>query len=282
MFGLGLSLTVEDFRRVIRFPRAVTVALACQIIVLPAVCLGMAHAFGLPAALAVGLMLLAASPGGPAANLYSHLARGDVALNVTLTAVNAVLSLVTLPLILGFALQHFVDSDQTIPLQLGKVISVIALVLAPVAIGMTVRARRPDFADRFDRPVRLASTTFLVIVIAVAVFGERENIVGYVQQVGIAALSFNITSLLVGYFVPRLLRIERRQAIAIGMEIGVHNGVLAITIALNVLGNSAMSIPPAVYAIISLVTAAVFGFVVSRRTPDERGAGQPGFEPATS
>jgi BASS family bile acid:Na+ symporter len=193
-----------------------------------------------------------------------------------------VLSLVTLPLILGFALQHFVDSDQTIPLQLGKVISVIALVLAPVAIGMTVRTRRPDFADRFDRPVRLASTTFLVIVIAVAVFGERENIVGYVQAVGIAALSFNITSLLVGYFVPRLLRIERRQAIAIGMEIGVHNGVLAITIALNVLGNSAMSIPPAVYAIISLVTAAVFGFVVSRRTPDERGAGQPGFEPATS
>jgi BASS family bile acid:Na+ symporter len=265
MFGLGLSLSVEDFRRVIVFPRAVTVALICQTVVLPAVCLGIAHAFALPPALAVGLMLLAASPGGPAANLYSHLARGDVALNITLTAVNGVLSLITLPVILGFALQHFLDSDQAIPLQLSKVISVIALVLAPVAVGMVVRTRWPEIANRFDRPVRRASTAFLVLAIAAAVFNERANVVTYVQQVGVAALAFNLVSLLVGYFVPRLFRIERRQAIAIGMEIGIHNAVLAMAIAVNVLGDPTMSIPPAVYAIIALFTAAIFGFIVSRR-----------------
>jgi len=265
MFGLGLGLTVDDFRRVIRFPKAVAVALLCQTILLPAACLGIAHAFALRPELAVGLMLLAASPGGPTANLYSHLARGDVALNITLTAVNAVLSLVTLPLILGFALQHFLEKDQTIPLQLSKVISVIALVIAPVAIGMFVRARWPERADRFDRPVRIASTTFLVLAVAAAVLGQRENILSYAKQVGLAALAFNLVSLSVGYFIPRLLRIERRQAIAIGMEIGIHNAVLAIAIALNVLNNQPMSIPPAVYTIISLFTAAAFGFIVSRR-----------------
>ena len=214
-------------------------------------------------------MLLAASPGGPAANLYSHLARGDVALNITLTAVNAVLSLVTLPLILGFALRHFLADDEAIPLQLGKVISVIALVIAPVAIGMVVRARRPAIAERFDRPVRIASTAFLVLVIASALFDERENILTYVKQVGLAALTFNVLSLLVGYFVPRLFRLGKRQATAIGMEIGIHNAVLAIAIAVNVLGNSNMAIPPAVYTIISLFTAAAFGFLISRGHREE-------------
>jgi BASS family bile acid:Na+ symporter len=277
MFGLGLSLRVADFRRVIVFPRAVAVALVCQTVVLPPVCLGIAHAFALPPELAVGLMLLAASPGGPAANLYSHLARGDVALNITLTAVNSLLSLVTLPLILGFALHHFLGSDQSIPLQLSKLISVIALVIMPVAIGMITRARRPGVADRFDRAVRLASMAFLVLVVVAAVFDQRANIVDFVRQVGLAALAFNILSLSIGYFVPRLCHVERRQAIAIGMEIGIHNAVLAIVITVTVLNEPAMSIPPAVYAIISLLTASVMGFIVARQRPQgENWRGLPG------
>lgn len=174
--------------------------------------------------------------------------------------------LVTLPLIPGFALQHTLDDDQAIPLQPSKV---IAIVIAPVAIGMFIRARQPEFADRFDRPERIASTVLLVLVIAAALFDERENIVTFVKQVGLAALTFNVVSLLVGHFVPRLLRIERRQSIAIGMEIGIHNAVLVIAIAVNVLGNRNIAIPPAVHTIISLFTAAAFGYLVSRRRVDE-------------
>jgi BASS family bile acid:Na+ symporter len=265
MLGLGLSLRVDDFRRIIMYPRAAAVGLVSQMLVLPVVCLGIAHAFALPPQLAVGLMLLAASPGGATANLFSHLAKGDVALNITLTAVNSVLSVITLPLLVSFSMTHFLGADHAIPLQLSKVLSVVAVVLIPVAIGMVVRSRWPDLADRFDRPVRLVSAVFLVLVIAAAVFKERAHVVLYLQQVGLAALAFNLASLAVGYFVPRLLRVERRQAIAIGMEIGIHNGTLAITVALNVLGNPTMSIPPAVYSLIMFFTAAAFGLLVARR-----------------
>jgi BASS family bile acid:Na+ symporter len=265
MLGLGLSLRVDHFHRIVRYPRSAAVGLVSQILVLPVVCLGIAHAFALPPQLAVGLMLLAASPGGATANLFSHLAKGDVALNITLTAVNSVLSVITLPLLVSFSMTHFLDTDQAIPLQLSKVISVVAVVLTPVAIGMVVRSRRPDVADRLDRPVRLVSAVFLVLVIAAAVFRERANVTLFFEQVGLAALAFNLASLAVGYFVPRLLRVERRQAIAIGMEIGIHNGTLAITVALNVLGDPVMAIPPAVYSLIMFFTAAAFGTIVARR-----------------
>jgi bile acid:Na+ symporter, BASS family len=266
MLGLGLSLRVDDFRRIVVYPRPVAVGLISQVLVLPVVCLGIAHVFALPPPLAVGLMLLAASPGGATANLFSHLAKGDVALNITLTAVNSVLSMITLPLLVSFSLAHFLGADRAIPLQLSKVISVVAVVLVPVAIGMVVRSRRPDVADGLDRPVRLVSAVFLILVIAAAVFKERAQMGAYFQQVGSAALVFNLASLAVGYFVPRLFRVERRQAIAIGMEIGIHNGTLAIAVALNVLGEPVMAIPAAVYSLIMFFTAAAFGMFVARRT----------------
>ncbi len=269
MLGLGLSLTIADFKRVVKYPRAVAIGLACQMLILPAACLGIAHAFSLPPELAVGLMLLAASPGGATANLFSHLAKGDVALNITLTAVNSVLSLATLPLIVNFSLDHFIGADKSIPLQFSKVVSVVAIVLVPVFIGMTIRSKKPAFADSLDKPVRIISAVFLLLVIAASVVKERANILDYIQAVGLAALAFNLTSLAVGYFVPRIARVEPRQAVAIGMEIGIHNGTLAIAIASSssLLNNSTMAIPAAVYSIIMFVTAALFGYVVSRRPP---------------
>jgi BASS family bile acid:Na+ symporter len=263
MLGLGLSLRAADFRRVIVYPRAVAVGLACQMLILPVVCLGLAHAFRLPPELAVGLMLLAASPGGAVANLFSHLARGDVALNVTLTAVNSILSMITLPLLVGFSLEHFLGAHHDIPLPIDKLIQVISIVLAPVAIGMAVRARRPALAERLNRPVRILSGAFLLAVIASAVISERAKLGPSIEQVGLAALAFNLASLGIGYAAPRLLRVERRQAIAIGMEVGIHNGTLAIAIALNVLESPAMSIPPAVYSLIMLGTAGAFGYWIN-------------------
>jgi BASS family bile acid:Na+ symporter len=267
MLGLGLSLTVADFQRVVRYPRPVLVGLICQMFVLPAACLLVAEAFDLSPELAVGLMLLAASPGGATANLFSHLARGDVALNITLTAVNSVLSLITLPIIVTLAMAHFMGEGKSIPLPLEKVVQVFAIVLIPVAIGMAIRSRSPGFADRLSRPVKILSILFLVLVVAATMVKERNQVFGFIQQVGLAALTFNVISMLIGYLVPRLVRIEKRQAIAIGMEIGIHNGTLAIAIASSplLLNNSVMAIPPAVYSVIMFFTAAAFGYLVNRR-----------------
>ena len=269
MLGLGLSLTLADFKRIIVYPRAVAIGLACQMLILPAVCLGIAHAFDLPPALAVGLMLLAASPGGATANLFSHLAKGDVALNITLTAVNSVLSLITLPLIVNYSLEHFMGEGRSIPLQFSKVMQVVVLVLVPVAIGMLVRSRKPALADRLDKPVRIISALFLLLVIVSAIAKERAMIGDAFQQVGLAALAFNLASMLVGFVIPRLFCVETKQAVAIGMEIGIHNGTLAIAIASSpsLLNNPAMAIPPAIYSLIMFFTATAFGVYVARRTP---------------
>lgn len=267
MLGLGLSLTVADFKRVVLFPRAVVVGLTCQSLILPFVCLLLTHAFGLPPELAVGMMLLAASPGGATANLFSHLARGDVALNITLTAVNSVLSLVTLPLIVNLSMAHFMGESRSIPLPLEKIVQVFAIVLVPVGIGMAVRARAPGLAERVGRPVKLLSVLFLAIIVIGAIAQQRGNIVTFTKQVGLAALAFNLASMTIGYVIPRLFRIDGRQAIAIGMEIGIHNGALAITIASSplLLGNPVMAIPAAVYSIIMYFTATAFGLFVQRR-----------------
>ena len=267
MFGLGLTLTPADFKRVIIYPKAAVIGLGCQMLVLPLVCFGLAKLFALQPELAVGLMLLAASPGGATANLFSHLAHGDVALNITLTAVNSVLSLFTLPFIVNFALVAFMGEGKVIPLQFAKVVQVFLIVLVPVSIGMVIRARKGTVADSLEKPMRILSALVLLLVIIGAVAKERANVVSFFQQVGLAALVFNLVSMAIGYFVPLAARLPRKQAIAIGMEIGVHNGALAIAIASSplMLNNSTMAIPPAIYSLIMLFTAAGFGWIVSRK-----------------
>jgi len=267
MLGLGLSLSIADFRRVLAYPRAIAVGLVCQTLLLPAICFAIAKVFALPPELAVGLMLLAASPGGATANLFSHLARGDVALNITLTATNSIVSLLTLPFIVSASLAHFMSDGRAIPIQPDKVIQVFAVVLVPVAIGMLVRAKKESAAVRLERPVRALSAIFLVLIILAALAKERAHVGSYFAQVGLPALAFNLASLSVGYFVPRLLKLPKRQAIAIGMEIGIHNGTLAIAIATTVLAHDVMAIPPAIYSIIMFFTAAAFGVFVQRGEP---------------
>lgn len=266
MLGLGLSLKVEDFTRVLKFPKAVLVGLICQMLILPFICFGIAIGFGLKAELAVGLMLLAASPGGATANLFSHLSNGNVALNITLTAVNSVLAIFTLPLIVNLSLGYFMaDNDTVLPMQFKKIIEVFAIVLLPVIIGMLINAKFPNFSKKSEKPFKIASAIFLVAIIILAVLKDRDKILEYFQQVGLAALVFNLASMSIGYFIPILLQIGKKEAIAIGMEIGIHNGTLAIFIALNVLNNPAMSFPPAVYSLIMFFTAAAFGWWVSRK-----------------
>jgi BASS family bile acid:Na+ symporter len=266
MLGMGLGLVVDDFRRVGRHPKAAVIALLCQVVLLPAICFGLVIAFGLAPELAVGMMLLAASPGGTTANLYSHLFGGNVALNITLTAINSVLAVATLPLVVNASAGYFLTEGTNIGLQFDKVVQVFAIVLIPVAIGMLIRSRAPGLAQRLNRPVRVLSVVVLVVVIAGAIYGERENIADYFVSVGLAVLAFNILSLLIGYGVPRLSGIERRAATAAGFEIGIHNSTLAITIALSpvLLNNAQMAVPAAVYGIVMFFTAAAFGWLVTR------------------
>jgi BASS family bile acid:Na+ symporter len=263
MFGLGLSLTVGDFRRVARTPRAVAVALVLQVLVLPVVAFGLVTAFDLDPLLAVGVMLLAASPGGTTANLFSHLFHGDVALNITLTAINSVIAAVTIPLITNVAIGHF-DADGELGLQAGKVLQVIAIVLVPVAIGMVVRHRSEEFAVRADRPVRVFSIVVLVAVSVGALLGERENLADYAEQVGVVTGLFCLVSLSLGYLGAKLLRLAEPQAIASSMEVGIHNTTVALTIALSVLDSTEVAIPSAVYSVLMYVLATAFGVLVTR------------------
>ncbi|MFC8045286.1 bile acid:sodium symporter family protein [Nocardia sp. NPDC057353] len=264
MFGLGLTLTVADFRRVARSPKAVAVALGLQIVVLPLIAFGLVTAFDLDPLLAVGVMLLAASPGGTTATLFSHLFRGDVALNITLTAINSVLAAVTIPVITNLAIARF-DAEGELGLQLAKVVQVIAIVVIPVAIGMLVRSRREEFAERADRPVRVFSIAVLALVSIGALLSERENLVDYAQQVGVVTGLFCLASLTLGYAGARLLRLGQPQAIACSMEIGIHNTTVALTIALSVLDSTEVAIPSAVYSVLMYILATAFGFLITRR-----------------
>jgi BASS family bile acid:Na+ symporter len=263
MFGLGLSLTVGDFKRVARTPRAVVVALVTQVLILPAIAFGLVKLFDLDPLLAVGMMLLAASPGGTTANLFSHLFHGDVALNVTLTAINSVIAAFTIPLITNLAIAHF-DAQGELGLQFAKVVQVVAIVLVPVAIGMAVRQRSEEFAARADKPVRIFSIVVLVIVAVGALLGERENLADYLEQVGLLTAIFCLASLTIGYLAAKAMRLDERQAIACSMEIGIHNTTIALTIALSVLDSTEVAIPAAVYSIAMYVLATAFGFAITR------------------
>jgi len=279
MFGLGLDLTVGDFKRVGRAPKAVAIALGCQVVLLPAICFGLVVLFDLPALLGIGMLLLAASPGGTTANLFSHLFRGDVALNVSLTAVNSVIALFTLPLITNLAIALFLPDEGGLGIQLSKALEVFAIVLIPVIIGMVVRRLAPRFADAMDKPVRIASMVILAIVIVGALISNRELFFDNLGALAGITILFCALSLTIGFFVPRLFRVERRQAVASAFEIGIHNATLAIVIAQTVIGSVEMSLPAAIYGVLMFFVALAFGFLIRGRV---KATEQPATQPVAS
>ncbi|WP_457190567.1 bile acid:sodium symporter family protein [Nocardioides sp. P5_E3] len=264
MFGLGLDLTIGDFKRVGRAPKAVAVALGCQILLLPAICFGLVVLFDLPALLGIGMMLLAASPGGTTANLFSHLFRGDVALNITLTAINTVIAVVTLPVITGLAIAYY-DRQDDVSMPLVEIVKVFALILLPVGIGMLVNARATGFARRMDKPVRIGSAIILAILVLGILLDQRENVSDYLADVGLITALFCAISLVVGYYVPKAFGVTGPQAIASSMEVGVHNATLAIFVAVEVLDEVEISVPAAVYSLVMFLFAALWGAWVSRQ-----------------
>jgi len=264
MLGLGMTLHPADFRRILSQPKAVLLGLGVQMLLLTAICFGLCLLLQLPPELAVGMMLLAAAPGGASANIYSHLAGGDVALNITLTAVNSLLCLLSLPLIVGFSLAYFMAADQAVPPPFAKIIEVGVIILLPVAIGMGIRRTWPQWSDRVAKPLRVFSVLLLALLVALTMIQQWQLLAEYAAIIGLACVLFNVLSLLIGYAVPLALKLPRRQAIAIAMEIGIHNGTLALFVAFTVLDNSVMAVPAAFYSISMFITAGLFAAWLNR------------------
>jgi BASS family bile acid:Na+ symporter len=265
MFGLGLSLTVGDFKRLLQHPRAVVLALVLQVLVLPSACYALIVLLGVAPLYAVGLMLLAASPGGVSANLFSHLFGGNVAMNISLTAINTVLSIVSLPLITNWAINTFAHTGQVVPLQFGKVVEVIIIVLVPVVLGMAVHRRAPAFSARIEKPMKIFSAVVLAAFALIAIAKEWTALVESFAGIGPAVLLFNAISLASGYYLSRAAGLDKSMATAISFEIGIHNSTLAIFIALSVLGNFQLALPAAIYSVSMYILATLFGGLVLRR-----------------
>lgn len=259
MLGMGLSLVPNDFKRVVLFPRAATIGIVNQIIVLPLVGFLLLWLFGLKnLELAVGIMVLAACPGGPTSNLISHISKGDTALSITLTAISSLIAVITIPLIVNFSLAYFLQQGEYIPLPVfDTIIKLTLITLLPVSIGMIIRAKAMKFADKMEKPVKIISGILLFLIIFAAINTNRDIFVSSFRDVGPIALALNAVMLLVGYLSAKYSRLNVPQSITISIESGIQNGTLGIMIASTLLHNDVMAISPAIYSLIMFMTAGV-------------------------
>ena len=258
MFGMGLSLRVEDFKRILIYPKAVGIGLLNQLILLPVLAFGIAKAFQLPPELAVGLMILAVCPGGATSNLITHLAKGDAALSITLTACSSVITVFTIPFLVNYSIGYFIPGGEAQQLEVvGTVVSVLFITLIPVTLGMITLAKAPALAQKWDQPFRKISTVFFVIIVLAAILKERDNLVQYFIEAGPASLALNLSTLAVSFAMAKWTGLPFRQGLTIAIESGIQNGTLGITIAATLLVNSVMSIPSAIYSLLMFGTAAL-------------------------
>jgi BASS family bile acid:Na+ symporter len=258
MFGMGLSLRVEDFKRILIYPKAVGIGLLNQLVLLPIIAFGIAKAFSLPPELAVGLMILAVCPGGATSNLITHLAKGDSALSITLTAFSSLITVFSIPFLVNFSIAYFIPGGEAKQLEVvGTVVSVLFITLIPVALGMITLAKAPRLAEKWDQPFRKISILFFVVIVGAAILKERENLVQYFIEAGPAALALNLSTLALSFAMAKWTGLPFRQGLTIAIESGIQNGTLGITIAATLLVNSVMSIPSAIYSLLMFGTAAL-------------------------
>lgn len=262
MFGMGLSLTINDFKRVVTYPKAVVVGLVSQIIILPIVGYLIATGLNLEPTIAIGIMLLAACPGGATSNLLTHLAKGDLALSVSLTAIASVLSIITIPIIVQFAILEFSNQDEVITLDsITMIKQLLVIVIIPVSIGMLVKSKFKNFAERMENPVKKASAIIFILVIIGVVYSTRDVFMNYLGSAGIPSLILNVSTMVIGFLLAVLFKLTRPQAISISIETGIQNGTLAITLATIALKNAEYSIVPAVYGLLMFFSGAVIIFL---------------------
>ncbi len=260
MIGIGMTLTLRDFRQVAVYPRGIIVGTFAQIVVMPAFAFLLVALLNLPPAIAVGLVIIAACPGGTTSNLFVLLARGNVALSIVLTVLANVITVVTLPLITNFALQLYMGTEEYITLPLDQTIgTLVAIVLLPVAIGMVIRSYWPNAAYKAERAVSVFGAVVLATLVVALVIGVKDRIGELLAAAGPATLMLNLAGIALGLLVSRLSGLTQRESMAVAMELGVKNGTIGLLITLTLLDSSEMSIPSAVYGVLMFF----FGFLLS-------------------
>ncbi len=263
MGSLGLALTPADFRRVIKAPRGVAIGMLNLALISPLLAFAVAELFALPPELAVGLVLLGASPGGMMANMLTHLSRGDTALSLTMTAISSVAAVVTVPVVLELSSGHFGADGLGEVSMLGVVALVFAVTIIPVAIGMSVRQRWPERTEELYPRVRNVSLVLFAVVVAGAIVSEYDTVAENVADVAAAALTLNLAAMTISFAISRLARLDDRQSTAIALELGVHNATLAIAVGASLA--SEVTIPAAVYSSFMLFTGGAFAWVMRSR-----------------
>ena len=270
MLGMGLSLTLQDFQNVLRYPKAFAIGMFNQLILLPFIAYVLLLIFPLSPIMAVGFMLIAACPGGVTSNLITHVSKGDTALSISLTAVTSFITVITIPLIVSFSLSHFLGDSQAIELPVGKtVLQIFVITVLPVSIGMFLKRRYPAFANRMERPARTASTVLFVLIFLGIVAANLDILKDSILELGLSTLSLNIATMASGYLIARLFRLNIPQTLSITIESGIQNGTLAIVIASTILLNDEMSLPGAIYSLPMFLTGGILMYVFGRRKEAE-------------
>ncbi len=268
MLGMGMTLVPDDFTRVVKYPQAILIGLTNQLVVLPLIGFLLAIVFDLEMTMAIGIMILAVSPGGPTSNLITQVCRGNIALSVTLTAIASFVSILTIPFVLSWALDYFGSETATaikLPV-VSTILQIMVITVIPVSIGMVLRSYRPLFAARMEKPMRIASTLIFVVIFVAVVAANFKLLGTAMKQVGIVTLLLNIGTMGLGYLSARLLRLDLKSAISITIESGIQNGTLAFVIATTILNNIEMGIPTGAYSIWMFVTGGILMWQLGKRT----------------
>jgi BASS family bile acid:Na+ symporter len=267
MLGMGLSLTLQDFKRFTVFPKAVFVGLLAQIILLPLLAFGLMSVWEIKPEFAVGIVLLAAIPGGPTSNLLAYMGKCDAALSITLTAVSSFITIITIPFIVNYAMETFMGAGQFVKLDvIQTMLQILVITIIPVSLGMFLNKKFPATAIRFQRLVKIASAVFITIIILGAVLNDRENLVPYMMETGAPALVLNVLTMLMGFGFAKLLGLNFKQASTISMETGIQNGTLAIAIATSatLLNNPTIAVVPALYSLIMFATGGLAAYIFAK------------------
>ena len=267
MLGMGLALKPVDFKMVILKPKAVILGLIAQMLILPMLAYAIVLLFGMTGALAVGMMILALCPGGSTSNLYTYLAKGDIALSVTLTSIVSVVAPFTVPLLIVMFMDMFMGQEGHIHLPvIQTIIQLVAITIVPITLGMIIHHFKPVISEKAELPVKIFSMAFLFLIVISIIVKNLEQMGSYIAQAGLATLILNLVCMFVGYGAAKLANLNEAQSKAIGIEVGFQNGTLAIVIALTMLKSEEMAIAASTYSIVMFVTGALFAWALNRKS----------------
>ena len=265
MFALGLGLTGNDFLRVIRQPRDFFVGAFSQIILLPIIAFILVKLWPISPELAIGVMIIAAAPGGVTSNILTSFARGDVALSISLTAIISLLSVITVPFIILTSVVLIENSSLDLNISLTNMaISMFLIVTVPVIIGMIFRKFASNVAIKFEPIAKKISAVLFVVVLLGAILAEKDNVVSYFAQAGLITLVLNVVMMIVAYYIAQLLASGTEQKKCITIECGLQNGTLAIFVATSIFGGGMYVIPAATYSLIMFATSLIFVYLVKK------------------